>query len=131
MESNAPCLYKDKKTGKKCWNAVITGTGYCQQHQPNFAFRTTDRKMPKDWNRTVEFILKRDKGICYICGQEGADSVDHVIPFAEGGSDMPFNLKAIHDKVSPYCHKGKTAQDANRVKNKGNTPLRRKNNYPF
>lgn len=34
--------------------------------------------------------------MCYLCGLPGANSADHVIPHALGGSDSMANLKAAH-----------------------------------
>lgn len=45
---------------------------------------------------TVPYVLRRDHGLCWICGQPGADSADHVIPHSRGGNDRPSNLRAIH-----------------------------------
>ena len=108
--SNAPCLHKDLKSGRKCWASVYKN-GYCEKHQPekwyNPAYET-----PKNWNSLKNFVIARDRGICYVCGETGADSVDHVIPKSEGGTDLTNNLKAIHDKVAPHCHREKTQREA-------------------
>jgi len=52
--------------------------------------------MPKGWRKTRILVIARDKGTCHICGHSGANSVDHVIPHARGGSDDMANLKAAH-----------------------------------
>src|SRR5690242_10010956 len=53
-------------------------------------------------------ILKRDNFTCRYCGRSAAATelrVDHVIPVALGGSDMPDNLvAACHD-----CNAGKSS----------------------
>ena len=38
-------------------------------------------------------ILERDAGVCFYCGYE-ADVVDHIIPYAYGGTDDDNNLIA-------------------------------------
>jgi 5-methylcytosine-specific restriction protein A len=80
------------------------------------------RRRPHNWNapRNVErkhrfsmserrAIISRDRGLCYVCGEFGADEVDHVIPLARGGTDSPTNLKAIHREP---CHRDKTSAEA-------------------
>lgn len=56
-------------------------------------------------------ILRRDHGICYLCGHPGANIADHVIPLAEGGADDENNLRAAH--ASP-CHEAKTEAEKRR-----------------
>lgn len=64
-------------------------------------------------------VLRRDKGICYLCGGEGADTVDHIVP---GDDHSLGNLAAVHDRIAPHCHRIKSsregidAQKANRIK---------------
>lgn len=58
-------------------------------------------------------ILRRDEGRCHVCGEYGADQVDHVIPLAEGGADDDSNLAAIHGEP---CHKQKTQAEAQRAR---------------
>lgn len=64
--------------------------------------------LPRDWDRRRKRILRRDQGICYICGALGADEVDHVIPVSQGGGDEDENLAAIHGT----CHAKKTQAEA-------------------
>ena len=61
------------------------------------------------WTRRRARILARDQGICHVCGQPGADEVDHVIPLAEGGPDTDENCAAIHGRP---CHADKTQREA-------------------
>lgn len=62
-------------------------------------------RSPPGWTTTRTRILKRDARICYICGGEGADQVDHIINVAAGGSHDDHNLAAIHEVP---CHRDKT-----------------------
>lgn len=48
------------------------------------------------WRRLRAHVLARDGGVCYVCGQAGANSVDHVRPRSLGGGDDLANLKAAH-----------------------------------
>ncbi|MEO3856222.1 hypothetical protein [Acrocarpospora sp. B8E8] len=65
-------------------------------------------RLPPDWPKIRNRILRRDGRICHVCGQSGADGVDHVIA---GDDHSEANLKAIHDRVEPYCHRVKSARE--------------------
>jgi 5-methylcytosine-specific restriction endonuclease McrA len=41
--------------------------------------------------------------ICWLCGQEGADTIDHVIMVSQGGSNTIENLRPAHGRKSAYC----------------------------
>ena len=58
-------------------------------------------------------ILRRYRTICHVCGNPGADQVDHVIALAFGGSDDDTNLRPIHQHP---CHNKKTAREAAEAK---------------
>lgn len=59
------------------------------------------------WRRTRQLILTASD-ICYICGQPGADAVDHVIPLTRGGTNDPSNLRPAHHDVEPKCNRRKS-----------------------
>jgi 5-methylcytosine-specific restriction endonuclease McrA len=42
--------------------------------------------------------------VCWLCGQEGADTIDHVIMVAHGGSNTIDNLRPAHGRKSAFCH---------------------------
>jgi 5-methylcytosine-specific restriction endonuclease McrA len=33
---------------------------------------------------------------CWLCGRAGADTLDHVVPVAYGGTNTPANLRPAH-----------------------------------
>lgn len=40
--------------------------------------------------------MRAHKGVCHVCGEGAADSIDHLVPVAWGGSDDPSNLAPAH-----------------------------------
>jgi 5-methylcytosine-specific restriction endonuclease McrA len=54
----------------------------------------------RPWRRLRLLILERDRGICGICGQPGATTVDHVRPRSQGGTNHPGNLRAAHARCN-------------------------------
>lgn len=73
--------------------------------------REQSRLKPEFTRAEVLFILRRDGFQCHVCGQDGADEADHVIPLAEGGAHSVDNGAAIHAEP---CHKNKTTEEARR-----------------
>lgn len=63
------------------------------------------------WRTTRAAILQRDHGICHICHQPGAGTVDHLDAHAYGGTDHPSNLAAAHQ----HCN---SARGATTITNK-------------
>ena len=46
------------------------------------------------WRKIRARIIERDRGLCQLCGNEG-DSVDHIMPRIEGGTDDDYNLQLL------------------------------------
>lgn len=40
--------------------------------------------------------MRANNGMCHICGEGGADAIDHIVPVAWGGSDDISNLAPAH-----------------------------------
>lgn len=88
--------------------------GRCANHQrPRWQGSTRKQRLPQDWNTRRLVVLKRDKGICYVCQLPGADTVDHVTP---GDDHSLTNLKAIHQNVKPFCHRAKSSAEGHAAK---------------
>lgn len=55
---------------------------------------------------------------CWLCHQEGADTIDHIVPVSLGGGDELDNLRPAHGRKSRNCvgnfsRKRPTAQQRN------------------
>jgi 5-methylcytosine-specific restriction endonuclease McrA len=60
-----------------------------------------DARHTRRWREhTVPRILRRDGGICHLCGQPGAETADHLVPVDHGGSDAHPNLAAAHRRCN-------------------------------
>lgn len=70
---------------------------------------TRRSRLPPGWASTiVPRIMARDRGICHLCGQPGADTIDHKQP---GDDHRDANLGAVHDHNPPHCHRAKTTRE--------------------
>ena len=58
-----------------------------------------------------------DSDVCWLCGHEGADTVDEVIPLSYGGSPVdPDNLRPAHGVAGcPTCKRKCNQQRGNRM----------------
>lgn len=96
--------------------------GRCENHQKAWVGSTRRERLPKDWGTRRMIVLRRDKGICYLCGGEGADTVDHIVP---GDDHSLGNLAAVHDRIAPHCHRKKSASEGHQAQ-RGNRVIRRR-----
>jgi 5-methylcytosine-specific restriction protein A len=69
------------------------------------------------WQSLRQQILERDHGICWLCGQPGADQVDHKVNRAAGGTDDPDNLAPAHRA----CHLRKSSAEGNAARSRQRT----------
>lgn len=81
--------------------ALTTAGARCDLHQREYGRlhprgNTTRRGYGYEWQQKSRAVIERDAGWCYLCGQYGADTADHVIPKALGGTDDLDNLRASH-----------------------------------
>ncbi len=77
---------------------------------------TRRSRLPLDWSsRIVPRIMARDHGICYLCGQPGADTIDHIQP---GDNHTDTNLAAVHDRTWPHCHRYKSSREGNTARHR-------------
>lgn len=93
----------------------LTRGSYCETHQPEAWQRDTPRSTLSGWaqQKRARRVIRRDHGICHVCGHPEADQADHVIPTSEGGEDHERNMRAIH---SLPCHRDKTLAEAERAR---------------
>jgi len=40
---------------------------------------------------------------CWLCGHEGADTIDHLVMISHGGSNDLENLRPAHGRKTEYC----------------------------
>lgn len=86
----------------------LTNEAYCEEHDTRVAWGTSTRKKPLGWDKVRAKVMRRDKGVCVICGRKGG-IVDHFIPMAWGGEAVwPGNLRVM---CHP-CHDSKTRHES-------------------
>jgi len=94
---------------------IATHQGRCPQHKRDpFNGGSRKKRLPPDWETRRKIILNRST-VCYLCGNEGADTVDHINQSLEDDHSLE-NLAPVHDKVEPHCHRYKTSKEGNDAK---------------
>lgn len=74
----------------------------------NWEGSTRRARLPKSWHAQRARILRDHGRICHLCGGPGADAVDHV---RAGDDHSDANLRPVHDKVAPHCHRAKSSSE--------------------
>ncbi len=57
------------------------------------------------WRKLAASVVVRDRGICHICGQPGADTAHHLMAKRDGGADHHANLRAVHRGCHNSAHR--------------------------
>ena len=104
---------------------VKDGGARCPKHPGGYGFTDRgrgsrhQRGYGSEWDRQREAIMKRDCGLCQACAKQGrvtlARDVDHIIPKAEGGTNLDINLQAL----CKHCHAVKSKTEAIRGVQRG------------
>lgn len=100
-----------------CSGTTTDRSGYCEAHR-NEGWQQHQRGLSRHqrgygnkWEIIRARILKRDRHICQACLRNGrprpAETVDHIIPKAHGGTDDDRNLESL----CYSCHYCKTAKE--------------------
>ncbi len=104
-----PCL-ETLPDGRAC-GALTAGT-YCEPHRlarGRAKERTRNRPGPRQ--RGLDAAYEANRAIllayttrCWLCGHDGADQADHVIPRSRGGTSELRNLRPAHGTdPCPIC----------------------------
>lgn len=67
-------------------------------------------RLPSNWDEICAEVWERDGDTCHLCGQAGADTIDHKQP---GDNHHPSNLGPVHDRNPPHCHRRKSSAEGN------------------
>jgi 5-methylcytosine-specific restriction endonuclease McrA len=50
----------------------------------------------RGWEKRRAATFRHYGRVCWVCGEPGADSIDHVVPISEGGTHTLDNLRPAH-----------------------------------
>lgn len=80
-------------------------------------------RLPADWPARKRAAFQLYGRTCHLCGGPGADSIDHVV----AGDDHSIeNLRPVHDRVEPHCHRRKSSAEGHEAMRK----IRASGRYP-
>jgi 5-methylcytosine-specific restriction protein A len=74
---------------------------------------TRAARLPQDWPQRTAYVWARDGDTCWICNQNGADTIDHK---NYGDDHSVENLAPVHDRTPPHCHRYKSSREGNAVR---------------
>lgn len=75
-----------------------------------WAGSTRSSRLPPGWAALRAKVMADHAGVCHLCGQPGADRVDHIVA---GDDHSEANLAPVHDAVPPHCHRAKSSAEGN------------------
>lgn len=61
----------------------------------------------REAQRLTALCLRVKGTVCHLCGQDGANTADHVIPRSKGGTNALANLEPAHEP----CNRARGAMD--------------------
>jgi 5-methylcytosine-specific restriction endonuclease McrA len=64
--------------------------------------RERNGRASASWKTLRKQILD-ESDECWLCGERGADTIDHVVPLKDGGTNERSNLRPAHGKRSARC----------------------------
>lgn len=92
VETGCPFLAVDGRTDNRCYRCAVVATD------------TGNRRKPAQYRdpgyRALRAVWRLSNPPCWICGQLGADTVDHVVPLSRGGTNSLDNLRPAHRKCN-------------------------------
>jgi hypothetical protein len=50
-----------------------------------------------------EAVFRYYGTVCWLCGYEGADTIDHLVMISQGGTNELDNLRPAHGRKSEFC----------------------------
>ncbi len=79
-----------------------------------WAGSTRKERLPADWPQLRAECFRIWGDICHLCGQAGADEVDHV---DQGDDHSQANLRPVHGRRTlQRCHVHKSSAEGGRAK---------------
>ena len=82
---------------------------------------TRKQRLPANWDSEIRpAVFGRDGDICWVCGERGADEVDHKTP---GDDHRLENLAPIHSwRTRQACHASKSGREGAAARPRLNRP---------
>lgn len=81
----------------------------------HWAGSTRAARLPTDWDQRKRQVWARDGTRCWLCGADGADTIDHKVP---GDNHDLDNLGPVHDRTWPHCHRYKSSAEGNAARSR-------------